>query len=439
MLWRKLLRVRRKGEIVGAIDFGSREVRVLIAREGDDGGIQIVGHGSAPSRGCVSHGVIQDVGAAQLSFKRAVAAAEKEASTKVPSLFCGVNGKNVATFIREGHIKVEKGTIELHHLEEALDQASRDLLAPGKRSISSITSQEWYVDDLRVRDPLGNRGSILKTRVHFAQLPSVIEDNLLTCIESQGRELEDVVFMPIAAALGCLTPEDTELGVAVLDMGRTTTGIAVYRDRRILATNSFEWGGFHITRDVAAGLQVSFEEATDLILEYGISDHLVRQVANQHEDEDEPIASENATRSMHIKLKSAVRGAPSIVERQQLDDIVFARSRELMGKVNQYLDKGNLTKNLVRGLVLTGGTASVNNQAALAEAIFQVPARVGLPDGIDVLPQPVSSAAYAPAVGVVRHGFEYRDAARSGRIETQRGPLGTALRGIGGFFGKYFF
>ena len=413
---------------------------MLIARKGGDGGIQIIGHGASPSRGCVSSGVIQDLGAAQLALKRALAAAEKEAAKKVPALFCGVNGKNVETFIREGHIKLDKEVVELHNLEEALDQASRDLLAPGKRAISSITSQEWYVDGLRVRDPVGIRGSILKTRVHFAQLPSVIEDNLLTCIESQGRELEDVVYMPLAAALGCLTPEDIELGVAVLDMGRTTTGVAVYRERRILATQSFEWGGFHITRDVAAGLQVSFEEADELILEYGISDRLVRAEADEYEDENEVLrVVPDDVRSMHIKLKSAVRGAPSIVERNDLDIIAFERSKELLTNVRKYVEGRGLAKHLVRGIVLTGGTAAIHNQAELAEVIFQVPARIGAPDGIDVLPQPVNASDFAPVVGVVRHGFEYRAAQRSGRIETPRGPLGAALRGVTGFLGKYFF
>jgi cell division protein FtsA len=93
----------------------------------------------------------------------------------------------------------------------------------------------------------------------------------------------------------------------------------------------------------------------------------------------------------------------------------------------------------VRGIVLTGGTAAIQNQAMLAESIFQVPARVGLPDGIDVLPQPVNTPEFVPLVGVVRHGFAYRAALRSGRIETLRGPIATLFQGVGNFVGKYFF
>lgn len=430
----------RKGEIVGAVDFGSREVRVVVALEGRDGSVQILGHGVAQGKGCVSQGLIQDLSAAQRALKQALHAAEKEAGVKISSIFCGLSGTNVESFIREGTVKLDHDVVELNHLDEALDLASRDILSPGKHVISSITSQEWYVDDLRVSDPVGIRGSILKTRVHFAQIPSVIEDNIITCIESQGRELEDLVFLPLAAALGCLTPEDKELGVAVLDMGRSTTSLALYRERRILSTQCFDWGGFHITRDVAAGLQVSFEEADELVLEYGLSEALIQRELNTGKSSGAANSIDLAKgRSAQIKLKSAVHGAPTIVDRDELEMIIFERSRELLNKVHQYINSRGMSKHLVRGIILTGGAASIRNMVELAEALFQVPSRQGMPDGIDVSPQPVQCTAFTPVVGVARHGFEYRSALRNGRIKVHRGPVGAFFGAIGGFFGKYFF
>ncbi len=428
--------MRNRADVVGVVDFGSREIRVLIARKENDGTIQVVGHGTAPGRGCVSQGVIQDLNAAQVALKRSLTAAEKEARVRTPSLFCGVNGRNVETFIREGNVKLERDLVEQSHMEEALDIASRDILAPGKRIISSITAQEWYVDDLRVIDPLGIRGHVLKARVHFARLPAVIEDNIATCIESQRRELEDIVFLPLAASYGCLTPEDMELGVAMLDMGRSTTGLAVYRDHRILATHCFEWGGYYITRDVAAGLQVSFEEADELVLEYGISDEFIRDELPDAEGDHEEAPTQEE-RSTRIKLRSAVRGAPTIVERRELDMITYERAKELVIKVRQHLHARGLMKNLVRGVVLTGGGGAIRNQVALAEAVFQVPCRLGVPDSLEILPHAVGAPEFSAAVGIVRHAFEYRAAAHSGRIEA-RGPAKTLLRRAGKVVRKYF-
>lgn len=417
------------------VDFGSRSIRVLIGHRDASGATQVLGHGVVSSQGCVSQGVIQDRNAAQAALGKALAAAEREARVRVPSLFCGVNGKNVETFIREGKVEIARGMVDLEHMAEARDIASRDILAPGKRVNSSLTAQEWYVDNLRVLNPLGIRGEVLKTRIHFARLPMIIEENIFQCVESQNRELEDMVFLPLAAGLGCLTPEDMELGVAVVDMGRSTTGIAVYKDLRILGSQCFDWGGYHITRDVAAGLHISFDEADELVLEYGISDEFVRAELQEEDVASSPSLSD---KTPQIKLKTSVPGVPSIVDRSVLDEIIFERAKELMTKIKQFLNARDMMRNLVRGVVLTGGASVIKNYVALGEAIFRTPCRVGFPRAVDVLPHPVQSPEFSAAVGLLVHGFQYRQAARNGHLDPRRGP-GSVVRRMGKFLRKYFF
>jgi len=427
--------VRGRSEIVGAVDFGSREVRVVIARKDTDGTIQVIGHGAAPGLGSVSQGVIQDLTAAQVCLKDALRQAEDEARIKVMTLFCGINGRNVETFIREGQIELDADVVEQRHMDEAIDIASKDINEAGKRVVSSLAAQEWYVDDLRVGDPMGITGRVLKIRVHFARIPAVIEDNIALCVESQRRELEDIIFMPLAAALGCLTPEDRELGVAVLDMGRMTTGLAVFRDRRILGTHSFEWGGYHLTRDVAAGLHVSFEEADDLILEYGLSSE---RIAAEGDAEDSAGAWPARRRTeSQIKLKTAVHGAATVVDRDELDVIVFERAKELMTKVRQHLHSRGFAKHLVRGVVLTGGAASIKNFVHLAETVFQTPCRAGMPLGVDIVPPEARGPEYSGAVGLIRHGFDYRAAVRGGRLRLGA-PVVQRAKQIGEALRRYF-
>lgn len=426
-----------KSEIVGAVDFGSREVRVVIARKDEDGTVRIMGHGKAPGRGCVSQGVIQDLNAAQMALKRALGEAEREARIKVMTLFCGINGRNVETFLREGHVKLDQQVVQRAHMDEALDIASRDVLEAGKRIVSSVAAQEWYVDDLRVIDPVGLNGHVLKTRVHFARIPAVIEDNIVRCIESQRRELEDIIFMPLASSLGCLTPEDRELGVAVLDMGRMTTGLAVFRDRRILDTQSFDWGGFHLTRDVAAGIHVSFEEADELIMEYGISDEQI-DAADDEADDRRPFRLHRGPAQAEVKLQTAVHGAPAVVAKEDLDIIVYERAHELLTKIRQHLQSRGLSKHLIRGAVLTGGAAQVKNYCKLAEVILEVPCRVGVPSSVEILPNSAKGPEFSAVVGIALHGFDYRAAARAGRLML-RGPVIQNARRIGEAFRKYFF
>ena len=426
----------RKGETVGVVDFGSRETRVLIARRDSGGTIQILGHGAEPSRGCISQGVIQDPNAAQAMLKKALTAAEKEAQAKVSSLFCAINGKNVESFVREGNVSLEHEIVEGKHMKEAIDIASRDILAPGKRITSSVTSQEWYVDDLRVTEPLNIRGQVLKTRVHFARIPAVITDNLISCIESQNVTLEDLIFTPLASAQGCLTPEEMELGVAMIDMGRAVTGLAVYRDYRILGTQCFEWGGYHITRDVCAGLHISFEEADDLIMSYGISDELLDAAA---ENIEELPALPHRDQSMTpIKLKTPVPGAPSIVDRRDVEMIIYARAIELLTKVRQFLHVRNLARNMVCGAVLTGGASEIKNLVELAQIVFQASVRKGMPESIEILPHAARTPSYSAAVGVALHAFAYRTAATTGRIDGECGRSSVMARSLN-WMRKYFF
>ena len=425
--------MRKGADVVAVVDFGARAIRVLIARRMPDGTIEVIGHGQAASNGCVSQGVIQDLAAAQSALGRALSDAEKEARTRVYSVFCGIHGKHVNTFIREATVDLEGEECRVEDMDEAFAAAAADLHQEGTRLTASLAAQEWHIDGLRVREPLGIRGQKLHTRIHFARMPSFFEDNLSHCIEMRGCDMEDMVFTPIASSLGCLTAEDMELGVAVLDMGRSSTGLAVYRDHSIQGTACFEWGAFHLTRDVAAGLQISFNEADDLVIEYGIgSEAVIEHEAALEGTTNRPVPFREEP-SPRVKLRSAVPGARSIVERSELDSIIHDRAVELLTEARQHLKSTGLSQHLVRGVVLTGGASSLKNFVTLAETIFQVPCRRGEPIAVSHLPHAVQGPEWSAAVGIMRHAFDYRTAERHGRGEE---GLGRKVQRV---ISKYFF
>ena len=214
-----------------------------------------------------------------------------------------------------------------------------------------------------------------------------------------------------------------------------TTGLAVFRDRRILGTHSFEWGGYHLTRDVAAGLHVSFEEADDLILEYGLSAERIAAEGGSG-DSGGGHSSRRRTESQ-IKLKTSVHGAPSVVDRDELDVIIFERAKELMTKVRQHLHSRGFAKHLVRGVVLTGGAASIKNFVHLAETVFETPCRAGTPLGVEILPPEARGPEFSGAIGLLRHGFDYRAAVRGGRLRLSA-PVVQRAKQIGEALRRYF-
>ncbi len=434
----------KKGDIVAGVDFGGREVRVMIVQQQPNGMVRLLGHGTAPSKGCVRQGFIQNSQAAQAAFSAAMEAAGRNAQLRVQSVFCGVNAPSAVSSIREGKVATTGGVVELENIDEARSHAEQGMMAPAMRALSSVTSQEWLVDGLQVADPLGIRGGVLHTRMHFAQVPEVVLDNLRSCIEAQDCVVEDMVYMPIASALGCMTPEDMQLGTAVVDFGDASTSVAVYRNGCIMGTKTFEFGAALIINDLAGILKVPFDEAFALLEEYGVGMQQIRGLRQDAADGEVAALLEKhgagAERGQKmVKLNKTVGGAPDHVPLSTVEGIIFARAKQLMEKVSRFLIQHQLRTHLVRGLVLTGGGAGIRNIAALAEAVCDTNVRIGLPEGVEMIPQSLNIPSVTPVAGVVRHGLAYRAALHSGRIDRRAGRKKGLLDKIIKFLKKWFF
>ncbi len=434
----------KKGEIVSGVDFGARFVRVLVAQRLADGAVKLLGYGSAPSQGCVIRGQIQNLGAAQDVFRKALQQAEHSSGVRIQSVFCGVSAPQVNSLIRDGNLPVQGGVVDLEHLEEARQQAAASSSAAGMQSLSSVTAQEWYIDDMRVAEPLNMSASVLRARIHFALVPLVVVNNLQKCVEAQNCVVEDTVYMPIAAALGCLTPDDMRLGVAVADLGDSAVGAAVYQDGSLVGTETFKWGMSLIQNDIAAALNVPFDEAAALLVEYGLSSNLIKEYLTPPPaaDSDDAIvqaaikAGANATAP--VKLHNVPAGARTSVPRSELDHIIFARGRELMEILAAAIKSRGYQGRLARGLILTGGGARIHNIEELAGALCGVNTRSGLPQGVD-MPSALNNEEHTPLVGIIRHGLEFRNATGSGRIDQNVTVVLRFLRNMRRIAGQLFY
>ncbi len=429
----------KKGELIAAVDFGTRVVRVVITRRTPDGQTRILGYGAAPTRGCIHFGAVQDLNAAIQAFRKAYQAATKMAGTSIYSVYCGIQGPNVESCVSEGKATVENKKIKAEHLEMARENATTAATDMDVRPLSSIMSEEWTVDGVRVADPIGMHGSLLKGRFFFTQLPKFVENNLCACLESQGLAIEEFVFMPLAAASGCLTCEDIQLGAAVVDLGAAAVGIAVYANNGISAATANKWGSGFISNDVAAGLKVTFEEATELVLEYGINQRRIQALTQQQHGREEN-AKEGAAvpKSPEIKLTRTVTGAPSTVPRSELDDIVFERSAEIADRVCGFLKKNHFLDRLARGIVLTGGGAAIHNQDALFAVKSDLPVRVGVPVGFDDLPESLDLPDWAPVMGIVKYALAHRNAIETGRLLGHNTNGNSLFAYLARLCGKYF-
>ena len=428
----------RKGELIAAVDFGSRAIRAVITRRTSDGQTRILGYGEAPTQGCIRFGAVQDLNAATHAFRRALNTAKKMAGVHVFALYCGIHGPKIKSGVAEGRVPIENKIIKAEHLDTARENAATASIDTDARPLSSIMSEEWTIDGVRVINPIGMHGSVLKGRLHFAQLPRFVEDNLRACIEAQGLVIEEFVFMPLAAASGCLTCEDLQMGAAVVDLGAAAAGIAVYLNNAITAATAYSWGSGHIINDVAAGLKVSFEEAADLVLEYGISEHRIQMLNRSNAKNDPEQNLSPKAQDTPIKLTRTVTGAPATVPRSELDSIIFERSNEIADKVFRFLKEHQMLDRLARGIVLTGGGAAIHNQDALFAVKCELPVRVGLPLGFDDLPESLDLPEWAPVMGIVKYAIAHRRAIEKGHVKAPYSNSNSLFAHLRRVIEKYF-
>jgi len=213
--------------------------------------------------------------------------------------------------------------------------------------------------------------------------------NLRTCIERAGIEIEDVFLNQIAAATSTLTPDEQELGVGLIDIGGGTTEVAIFERGSLWYTAIVPLGGDNFTNDIAVGLRTPIPEAEKIKKKFGC-------VASPLVDEEET-----------IEVPSVGRGRkPRVLSRQILADIIQPRAEEIFRLIDNDIKRMGYEKSLNSGVVLTGGTAMLDGLEEVAEEIFDLPIRRGDPTGVGGLVDRVNTPDFATTVGLILYGYK---------------------------------
>jgi cell division protein FtsA len=230
----------------------------------------------------------------------------------------------------------------------------------------------------------------------------------VTCVNRAGLEVGDTVLTQIAAAEACLTPDEKELGVAIVDVGGGTTDLAIFEKGSLWHTAVLQVGGEHFTNDVAVALRTPVNEAEKIKKKHGCA------LTSMIPEEDS------------IEVPSVGGRKPRIMARQVLGDVLQARAEEICQLALTEIRRAGFDRSLNSGVVLTGGGAILEGMPEIAEQIFDMPVRRGTPAGIGGLVDVVASPVYSTAVGLVLCGYRNR----AGQV------LGTARPAATGTFGK---
>jgi cell division protein FtsA len=411
--------VGRKDRYLVGLDVGTSKVCAIVGELVADNGLDIVGIGVAESRG-IRRGVIVNLEAAVDSIKKAVDEAELMAGVEIDAVHLSMAGPHIKGFNSRGVIAVAGKSREITRddVRRAIE-AAKAVSLPAGREILHVLPQDFVVDEQDgIGAPVGMTGARLEVNVHIVTSATTATQNLVSCVNRAGVGVIDTVVEQIGAAEAVLTPDEKELGVALVDIGGGTTDIAIFERGSLWHTAVIGVGGDHFTSDIAVGLRMPIPDAEKLKRKCGCA-----LSAMVEEDETIDVASVGGRRTR-------------VMSRRILSEILQPRAEEIFHLVWDEIRRAGYEKSLNSGIVLTGGGAILEGMPEIAEQIFDLPIRRGAPTGIGGLADHVGSPAFATAVGLVLYGQRHRvvDSVRPSGLTT----LGRVAGRLKGLFREFF-
>jgi cell division protein FtsA len=375
-----------KNVIVG-LDIGTSKVVALVGEITPDGSIEVIGLGSQPSRG-LKKGVVVNIESTVQSIQRAVEEAELMADCEINAVYAGIAGSHVRSLNSHGVVAIRDREVTHGDVEHVID-AAKAVAIPADQRILHVLPQEFIIDGQEgIRDPIGMSGVRLEAKVHIVTGADSAAQNIIKCVQRCGLVVEDVVLEQLASSFAVLTDDEKELGVCLVDVGGGTTDIAVFGNGAIRHTAVIPIAGDQVTNDIAVSMRTPTQYAEDIKIRFACA---LSQLANPDESIEVPSVGDRPARRL---------------ARQTLAEIVEPRYEELFNLIREELRRSGFEEVIAAGIVLTGGSARMEGAIELAEEIFHVPVRLGLPGRVKGLSDVVRSPIYSTGVGLLLYARE---------------------------------
>jgi cell division protein FtsA len=397
-------------DIVVGLDIGTTKVCTVVGHGDPRGKITIVGVGIVPSRG-IKKGVVIDVEDTVAAIRESVERARHMAGVEIDQAVAGITGDHIQSSNRRGTVTVAgvaraggtgaagEGAITAEDVSRVLQAAAMDV--PEDREIIHSLPRFFAVDGHRgVRRPIGMCGQRLEVETHVVTGTASFLQNVVQCVERAGLGVEALVLEPIATSEAVATPDERELGVALIDIGGGTSDIAVFMDGSIIHSAVLPVGGNHVTRDISIGLRTPFELAERLKIESGVaSPSLI-----PHGEALEVMTAGSGER---LRLPRAILG-----------EIIEARMSELLEMAKSAINEAGVQR-LPAGVILTGGGAMLPGAIELAQEVFELPVRLGKPIETSGWSDQVETPQFATVVGLLRFALRQREAVGNPSVGSQ--------------------
>ena len=403
-----------KNLIVG-LDIGTSKVAAIVGEVSPEGAIEIIGIGHNRSRG-LKKGVVVNIESTVQSIQRAVEEAELMAGCQIKSVYAGIAGSHIDSLNSNGIVAIRDKEVTAGDVDRVID-AARAVAIPADQRILHILPQEFIIDTQEgIREPIGMSGVRLESRVHMVTGAVSAAQNIIKCVRRCGLEVDDIILEPLASSQSVLTEDEKELGVALVDVGGGTTDIAIFTEGAIRHTAVIPIAGDQVTNDIAVALRTPTQHAEEIKIKYACA------------------LAQLATADETIEVPSVGDRPPRTLARQTLAEVVEPRYEELLTLVQAELRRSGFEDLIAAGLVVTGGSSKMEGLVELAEEIFHMPVRLGLPHAISGLVDVVRNPIYSTGVGLLLFGYRNgaelsEDSAADGSFKNMWGRMKSWFQG----------
>src|SRR5512137_2744079 len=408
----------KRDHLIVGLDIGTTKICAIVGNVTEDG-IDIVGIGTSPSSG-LRKGVVINIDSTVASIRKAVEEAELMAGCEIKSVYAGIAGGHIKGFNSQGIIAIKNREVSPDDVKRVIE-AAKAIAIPMDREVIHILPQEFIIDDQDgIREPLGMSGVRLEAKVHIVTGAVASAQNIIKSCNRAGLDVADIVLEQLASSEAVLSVEEKELGVGLIDIGGGTTDIAVFVDGAIKYTSVLSLGGNQMTNDIAVGLRTPMAEAEKIKQKYGCC---MASLVGKEET---------------IEVPSVGGRKPRVLSRQLLSEILEPRVDEIYSLVNREIVKSGFEDMIASGIVLTGGSTILEGMPELAEQVFNLPVRRGIPEKIGGLVDVVNSPVYATGVGLVVYGSKNVGVHEFPSAQSDENVFRRVTRRMKEWFGEFF-
>jgi cell division protein FtsA len=367
-----------------AIDVGSTKICAIIAQVNDENDISIIGAGINKAQG-LKKGSITNIELASKSIRSAVNDAKRVSGSDVKTAVVSISGAYTKSLNSNGIVNIPNKEINFKEIERVMQTSLYNANIPNEYEVLHALPYNFKVDDQDfIEDPLGMNASRLEVETHIITTQKSNLNNLKKAIRGAGIDVENIVLNGYASSIATISAEEKELGVAVIDMGGSTSNITIHAGNSIRFNEFLGVGSNHVTNDLSMALHTPLNVADTVKLTHG------SLLTPSNELIEIPVIGDEKN-SHEVSL-------------EVVHNVIYARVEETLMILAKFIDDSGLKDQLGAGIVLTGGFSKMTGIRDLALATFgSLPVRLAKPKDMDGLFENITGPEFSTAVGLLMY------------------------------------